>query len=200
MTRDVTIALITTGEAVAQIKVPDGKTPGDAGFPFDPTKHKAFTTSAQADTARQRFDAKLGAWVDDIAKVEADLIDGIKAEAERRRMLVLSPGGSKKSVYAMKAAEIEAWNALGSTTGAILTALGLLPASTRQRKFRFALAEAARRGEANIAAAIQRFGAGADSANAEAARVEAIEQVAVAAVKAATTVAAKRTAANVNWG
>ncbi len=197
--RDVTIVSIATGVPVAQIKVPDDGGPDAAGFPFDPAKHRAVTT-ARGDVAVQRFDSALGKWVDDPAKVEAELVAAVKAEAERRRMLVMSPGGSKKAVYAMKAAEVEAWSALGSTTGAILTALGLMPATTRQRKFRFAIAEAARRGEANIAAAITRFASGADAANVEAARIEAIEQVAVAAIKAAATATAKRAAANVNWG
>jgi hypothetical protein len=135
-----------------------------------------------------------------VAEVQAELIDQVKAEGERRRMLVMSPGGSKKTVYSLKQSEVDAWNDLGSTLATALTAFLGLSLVKQRRKFRFALAEAALRGEANPAAAIARFATGSDAANAEAARIEAIEQAGVASVKAATTVGAKRAAyAAINW-
>lgn len=135
-----------------------------------------------------------------LPELEVDLIDAVKTEAERRRMLVMSPGGSKKTVYSLKQSEVDTWNDLGGTLATSLTAfLGLSPIK-QKRKFRFAMAEAALRGEANPAAAIARFASGSDTANAEAARIEAIEQAGVSAIKAATTIVAKRAAyAAVNW-
>jgi hypothetical protein len=135
-----------------------------------------------------------------VQETEATLVDQAKTEAERRRMLVMSPGGSKKTVYSLKQSEVDNWNDLGSTVATALTAFLALSVIKQKRKFRFALAEAAFRGEANPAAAIARFAAGSDAANAEAARIEAIEQAAVTAIKAATTIAAKRAAyAAINW-
>jgi len=137
---------------------------------------------------------------DTTASVEADLVARVKSEGEQRRMLVMSPGGSKKTVYSLKQSEVDAWNDLGSTVATMLTTFLGMAAVKQKRKFRFAMAEAALRGEANPAAAIARFAAGSDAANAEAARIEAIEQAGVAAIKAATTIAAKRTAyAAINW-
>lgn len=151
---------------------------------------------------RARWDAPTRSFVigEDPARIEADLVAGIKAEAERRRMLVLSPGGSKKSIYALKQAEVEAWNELGSTLATALASFLQLPAAKQRRRFRFAMADAAIRGETNPGAAIARFTAGADASNLEAARIEAIEQKGVAAVRVATTAAAKRAAfAAINW-
>lgn len=137
---------------------------------------------------------------EDPARVEAELVTAVKAEAERRRMLVLSPGGSKKSVYALKQAEVEAWNELGTTAAVALASFLQLPAVKQKRRFRFAMADAAARNETNPASAIARFAVGADAANNEAARIEAIEQKAVAAIKAATSATAKRAAfAATNW-
>ena len=133
-------------------------------------------------------------------QAEANLIDQVKTEAERRRMLVMSPGGSKKTVYSLKQSEVDSWNDLGSTVATALAAFLGLSAIKQKRKFRFAMAEATFRGEANPAAAIARFAAGSDAANAEAARIEAIEQAGAAAIKAASTTAAKRAAyAAINW-
>ncbi len=135
-----------------------------------------------------------------LAETEASLIDQAKTEGERRRMLVMSPGGSKKTVYSLKQSEVDSWNDLGSTAATMLAAFLGLSLVKQKRKFRFAMAEAAFRGEANPAAAIARFAAGSDAANVEAARIEAIEQTGVAAIRAATTIAAKRAAyAAINW-
>lgn len=152
------------------------------------------------DQATWAWNAATRTMVEDPARTERQLVAEAKAEGERRRMLVLSPGGSKKSVYALKQAEVEVWNDLGNTVAVALSAFLALPAAKQKRRFRFAMAEAAARGEANPAAAIARFAAGADASNTEAARIEAIEQKAVAAIKAATSATAKRAAATaINW-
>lgn len=143
--------------------------------------------------------------VETAATVEDDLLQRVKAEGERRRMLVLTPGGGKKMVYNAKLAEVETFKALfstvvGGTLAAVLAAVAGLPMADRKRKFRYALAEQALRKETSISAAIGRFEAGADAANAEAARIEAIEQLGTTAIKAATTAPAKRAAyAAINW-
>lgn len=170
---------------------PAGSAPASAGTVALPAGYEPSTWSWSVATR---------AMVEDPAKVERQLVADAKGEGERRRMLVLSPGGSKKAVYALKQAEVEAWNDLGTTAALALSAFLALPATKQKRRFRFAMAEAAARGEANPAAAIARFAAGADASNAEAARIEAIEQKAVAAIKAATSGAAKRAAAaSINW-
>ncbi len=141
-----------------------------------------------------------GAWVADPAKVETTLVAAVKAEAERRRMLVMSPGGAKKAVYALKQAEIEAWSALASDLVTSLAAFLALSLPTQKRRFRFAIADAAARGEPDPAAAIARFSTGAEAANLEVARIEAIEQMAVSSIKAASTAAVKRAAfAAIDW-
>ena len=173
---------------------------------FEPGQQPAGAVAVPADydTVRYRFDDAAKAYVLDLAGIEADLIAQVKLISERLSMRVLSPGGSKKMKYASKAAEVEAWYALGAVgavVSVLLTALNLLPASVRQRRFRYALADAAKRGEANIADAIARFEAGVNAAQGEAARLEAVEQDAVARIKAAGTAAAKQAAYDAtSWG
>lgn len=151
------------------------------------------------------WDKAARTFVEDPARVEAELIGLVKDEGERRRMMVLSPGGGKKMVYNAKLAEVEAYKTIASGVvgGALNLVLGViagLPLADRKRKFRYALAEQARRGEPSIAPAIARFEAGADAAHTEAARIEAIVQAAIAAIKAASTAASKRAAyAAINW-
>lgn len=132
--------------------------------------------------------------VEDPAKVEARLVTTIKADAERRKMAFLSPGGAKKAEYAQKAAEVAFWDSLGGSTSAALTAFGLLSPSVRQAKFGFALADAAAFGEPNIAAAIERFRSGMGSST-KVPAIAAAEARACSMIKAAKTPAAKRAAA-----
>lgn len=135
-----------------------------------------------------------GAWLEDPAKVEALLTSAIKADAERRKMAYLSPGGAKKAEYAQKAAEVAFWDSLGGTTSAALTALNLLSPEVRQAKFGFALADAAAFGDTNITQAIGRFRVGM-GASTKVPSIAAAEAKACAAIKAATTASAKRAAA-----
>lgn len=140
-----------------------------------------------------------GAWIEDPAKVEAILLTSIKGEAERRKMLFLSPGGAKKAEYAQKAAEVAFWDSLGGTASAALTALGLLSPSVRQAKFGYALADAAAFSEPNIAAAIERFRVGMTSST-KVPTIAAVEARACSLIKAASTAAAKRAVASaVTW-
>lgn len=133
-------------------------------------------------------------------ELRADLIARVKQTAEEWRMRYMSPGGAKKAVYSMKQAEVEAFNALGTTLAGRLAALLNLPATARGRRFRYALAEAALRSEPDISKTIERFAAGADASNAGSARVEAVEQVAVANLQAAKTLGEMRAIyAAVKW-
>lgn len=134
------------------------------------------------------------------AVLRADLIAKVKQDAEDWRMRYMSPGGAKKAVYSMKQAEVEAYNALATTAaGRVSALLGLAPVA-RGRRFRFALAEASARGEADIAKTIERYAAGADASNAGAARIEAVEQVTVDKLNAAKTLAEMRAIyAAVKW-
>ncbi|WP_156679341.1 hypothetical protein [Sphingomonas profundi] len=155
------------------------------------------------------YDASTYSWsvaarqyVEDPAKIEAVLVGQVKAEGERRSMLVMSTGGAKKTKYAAKAVEVENWYGLGgvgAATSALLAAFNLLNTTVRARKFRYAIADAKAHGD-SVDKAIARFVAGADASQNEAARLEGIEQAGVDAIKAATTVAAKRAAhAAINW-
>lgn len=134
------------------------------------------------------------------AELRAELITKVKQEAEDWRMRYMSPGGAKKAVYSMKQAEVEAYNALASTAaGRVSALLGLAPVA-RGRRFRFALAEAAARGEADIVKTIERYAAGADTSNTGTARIEAVEQVTVEKLQAAKSLAEMRAIyAAVKW-
>lgn len=133
-------------------------------------------------------------------ELRADLIAKVKQAAEDWRMRYMSPGGAKKAVYSMKQAEVEAYNALATTAvGRVQALLGLTPVA-RGRRFRFALAEAAARGEADIVKTIERYAIGADASNTNTARIEAVEQVTVEKLLAAKTLAEMRAIyAAVKW-
>jgi len=128
-----------------------------------------------------------------IAEVEAELLATIKAEAERRKMLLLTSGGAKKTEYAEKRAEIVAWDALGSPLSAILVAFAALAPATQAVRFAHTIADAAAFGD-KPADAITRFRAGVTRAGTTAA-ICAVEAVGCTRIKAATTAAAKRAAA-----
>lgn len=180
-------------QVLAQV-VTDGAHPRFHGVDWNADTMIARMSSRQGDPAVDRFNFLTGEWEPDSAKVEANLIVALKDAAEQACMAHLSPGGSKKARYAMKQAEVEAWHGMATTLVSSLTAFLALPSVARSRKFRFAMAEAAMRGEANPSAAIARFAAGADASNVIVARIEAAEQTGVSAIRAATTIAAKRAA------
>lgn len=136
--------------------------------------------------------------VEDLAKVRAQLLAGVKAEAELRKMAFLSAGGAKKAEYPKKAAEVAYYDSLAGLVGGALAAISAMPANERQAKFPYALASAKRRKETTIAPAIARFRSGITSSS----PVEAIaaeEEFACEALNAATTIAAARAAAAVTW-
>lgn len=136
--------------------------------------------------------------VESTAKVEAVLIASIKVEAERRKMLVLSPGGAKKSEYAEQAAEVRFFWSLGGTVTAILGVIGLWSPERRAAVFPCATANAAEFGD-TLDKAIGRFFAGMTSSSSKNA-IAAREQRICAAIKAAATTSAKNAvAATATW-
>ncbi len=180
------------GTVLAQLLVPEGKTPAQAGWPTSPN-HRFFTVPKRGDVATQRFNATTGAWEDAAALVEAQLIVAVKEEAERRKMMMATPGGMKKAEYAEKRAEVLASKSLGSNLGTILAAINLLPLATRQTRFAHALADSALFGDA-ITDALARFEAGMARADVIT-KISAREAKACADIRAATTATAKRAAA-----
>lgn len=140
-----------------------------------------------------------GVGVEDPVKVEARLLDAVKAEAERRKMLYYSPGGAKKSEYPKKQAEVAFFDSLGGTVAAALAALSLMSPTMQQAKFPYALASARRRREPNIVSAIERFRAGMRRSS-PVEDIAAEEEMVCDAIKVAATASAKRAAAAaVKW-
>lgn len=139
-----------------------------------------------------------GSWIEDPAKVRAQLLASVKSEAEARKMAFLTAGGAKKAEYAQKAAEVAFFDSLGATVALALSALNAMPASVKQAKFGFALADAAAFGD-TVPAAIDRFRTGM-AASVKVPTIAAVEAKACAALKAATTVAAMRAVvAGITW-
>lgn len=160
-------------------------------------------------TAGRRTVFFSGAWrgqttinVTTLADAKAGLVTQVKDESERRKMLAMTPGGSKKSVYPVKAAEVENWYALGligASVQVLLAAFAQLNTTVRARKFRYAIQDAAKHGD-TVDKAIARFAAGSDRSHDEVARVEGIEQAAVDRIRAATTLAAATAVfTGINW-
>lgn len=193
-----TIHEVATGKVLAASfsTKSEGSHPKDAGWAWDAATQKATRISAVPDLLFQRWSGT--AWVDDIAKVREQILNDVKAEAESRKMVFLSPGGAKKAEYAQKAGEVSFYDSLGGTVIVIIAAIGGMTAAQRQAKFGYALADAAANGEPTIAAAIERFRSGMTGAS-KVPAIAAAEAKACAAIKAATTIAAARAAAAVSW-
>ena len=198
-----TITSTVTGEVLhtAFWTPSTGSHPKDNGWAWDAATQTCSRIAAQAKPESQSWNGT--AWVEDAAKVEAALVAQVKAAAGALKAKVNTPGVGKSKIYAAKQAEVNAFYQLGGTlqmVATILSSLTALPTAERERRFRYALAEQRLRGESSIQPAIERFAAGAVSADREVARLEAIEQGGVAAIKAATTPAAKRAAFGaINW-
>lgn len=136
-------------------------------------------------------------YLTDLKALEPLLLANVKAEAERRKMLALTPGGAKKTEYADKAAEVRTWHTLGGTLTGVVAVLGLVAGAKMRATFPYAIADAAAFGD-TVDKAIARFSVGMSS-SATVPAIAAAEAKACAAIKAATTAAGKRAAANVTW-
>jgi len=134
-----------------------------------------------------------GAWVSDPAKTEAMLIAQVKAEAERRKMLVRSPGSGKGAEYRRKRDEAMA---SATVTAALLNAL-TRPAALQQ--YPGAAMEAALTGEP-LATVLNRYRTVSAAADSEVLRLSALEQNASRLIKAASAAADKHAVvAAINW-
>ena len=133
------------------------------------------------------------AWVESPTLVEAMLISAVKATNAGLVQTLYSVGYGKQKKYSRKQQEVSDWHALSSTVQTVTGLLALfnaLPALTQKQKFRFAINDAAVRGD-TIDKAIARFEAGINVED-QVASWEAIELKACADIKAASTAAAKR--------
>ena len=158
-----------------------------------PKGYSSCALTAGYDPATWRWNADARSMIENAALVEAQLLARVKAEAERRKMLAMSPGGAKKAEYAEKRAEVAAWDSLATAPAAILAAFNALPREVRESRFGHVLADAAAFGD-TPAAAIARFRAGMGKA-AALRTVSALEARTCADVRAATSIAGKRAAA-----
>lgn len=202
MTQLWTIASITTGEVLYDaFQTPSaGSHPKDNGWAWDPATQKATRIGVAPDRGAQAFNGT--AWTDDAVRVEADLIAAVKAESSRRASLAYTAVRWKDREYAKKAQEVIDFRALGAE-GALATLLNTvfmqLSGTTKRRKFIYASADAAKRGD-TVADAIARFEAGMGSAEPAVASVKAIEATACMAIRSAGATAAKRAAfAAIDW-
>lgn len=197
-----TIAKVATNEVLSPCFATDstGVHPKDRGWPWDAATQKATKISAYPDQVLQTWSGS--AWVDDAGKLEALLLTSVKAESERRAMLVYTPNRGKMREYSKKAQEVIDFRGLAGE-GALATLLNTLfaslPNAAKRRKFIYAQADAARRGD-TVADAIARFEAGMTTSETTVASLKAIEATACAAIRAAASAAAKRAAyAAVDW-
>lgn len=140
-----------------------------------------------------RWDAPTRTFVSQVAAVKQQLIAAVKVEAERRKMLVRSPGSGKGAEYRQKRTE-----ALASAT--ILAAtLNALTAADALKQYPAAAVEAKLTGE-KLAVVLARYLTASTAADAEINRLAAIEWNAKVKIDAATSVTAARAAAvAVNW-
>ncbi len=161
-----------------------------AGIDMTGKGQKAIAAGYSPDT--WSWDATARQYVEDPAKVEAQLLAAIDATREANQMAVLTAGGAKKYVYNRKAVEAI------DGRGLIVTVLNALSLTDKQKRFPFAQAEAALTGEA-LSIVLGRYEAALNTSAAKIAQIEAIAQKTKRAVRAASTPAAKRSAAVVSW-
>jgi hypothetical protein len=168
-----------------------GSHPKDNGWPWDAIAQAATRIAAAPDLAVQSWSGS--AWVEDPAKVEAILVAAVKAEAERRKMLVRSPGSGKGAEYRRKRDEA---TASATVLAAVLNAL-TKPAALQQ--YPAAAMEAQLTGE-SLATVLTRYREASAAADTEVLRLAAVEWAGTKAIKAAATAAAKRAAATaISW-
>jgi hypothetical protein len=126
-------------------------------------------------------------WVQDAAKVEADLIAQIDRQREKMRAAVMTQGVGQSYAYAQKANEVYDYrNIVGSL-------LATLTVPQRTARYPFAMAEVTATGD-TLATVIARFEAGMASSRSRIAAVEAAAVKAKRAIRAASTATAKRAA------
>jgi len=128
--------------------------------------------------------------MEDAEKVATKLLAIVKAEAEQRKMTLLTPGAAKKTEYAEQAAEVRLFWSLGDTAAAVMNTIALWEESRCMAVFPCAMANAAQFGD-TMDKAIERFAVGIGrSASKE--TIAAKEQRICVDIKAAPTFYDKR--------
>lgn len=188
-----TIVSLTTGEVLAPCFATDAPNihPRDAGWGWNAATQRAYQIPAAPDPTVQAWTGT--AWVEDAGAVERRIIAALKVEAERRKMLVRSPGSGKGAEYRRKRDEAMASaNLLAGVLNALTRPEGL-------KQYPAATMEAVLTGE-TLAAVLTRYRDASTAADNEVLRISALEQSATRKIKAATTAAGKRAAyAAIDW-
>lgn len=148
--------------------------------------------------------------VEDLDRVKATLIAQVKVANETLVRSTYSTNYGKQKKYSRKQQEVMDFRGLAPTVTSLSTTLtqslsvvapvfDLLTATAQKKKFRFAMAEAAKRG-VTVATVIGEFEAAIENVESMVASWEATEQDAVRRIKAATTAAAARAIfAGIDW-
>ena len=142
--------------------------------------------------------------VEDVAKVEASLIAKVKMTNASMVSSAYTTTFGKQKKYSRKQQEVLDFrgltpvttplsSALTSSLAPLLPAFSSLTVAAQQKKFRFAMAQAALRG-VTVDVIIDEFERAIEATEARVAAWEAVEQEGVRAIKAAATAAAKRAA------
>jgi len=142
------------------------------------------------------WDATKRMMVESLPKLKDYLVTAIKADAETKKMALLSAGGAKKAEYAEKRQEVISYDALATGVGGVVAQLTSLSTARRKTMLAHADADAAAHGD-TVAAAIERFRGGI-SRSSTTPLIAAAEAAACDAIRAATTIAAAR-AVVVKW-
>lgn len=134
-----------------------------------------------------------------IEEASVRIIRAVKAEADRRKLAVVTPLPFKTAEYAGKAAEVAAWDAaLGAgiigTVTQTLAAIDKWSAPRRSATFPWAIGDAKAHGD-TLDKAIARFRAGMGAPTVSPYDIAGREAVTCTAVRNAKTIAAKEAAA-----
>ena len=144
------------------------------------------------------------------ALVEAVLVGKVKSTNEALVKTAYSQNYGKQKKYSRKQQEVLDFRALTPALGTLTDVLSAplsafvpnfasIAAAPRRKKFRFAMAQAAKRG-VPVDVIIAEFEGAIETNEDRVANWEAVELEAIRAIKAATTAAAKRAAyAAINW-
>ncbi len=189
------IYLTATGELIQTFV--SATHPRFNGFAWDGTKHTATAIADDIDPAVLAWSPTSKAFIENLPALREVLIDRIKSDAEQLKMKNATPGGFKKTEYAAKEREVNAWESLGGTVSAILVAFNLMPVARRTVTFPYILASAAEFGD-TPADAVARIKAGIAKAAANP-RIAAKEERVTTLIRNATSAAAARAAAVVVW-
>lgn len=180
-----------------------GVHPKDRGWAWNAATQKAWQIQVAPDVSNQVWSGT--AWVDDIAKLRLIAIAQVKAKNEQLVKSLYSQNYGKQKKYSRKQAEAMDFRALAPTvltlsqtltvaTSTLLPQFSALTSAAQKKKFRFAMAQAARRTALGTPTTpdtiVAEIEAAIDVIEDQVAMWEAIELEAVKMIKAAPTRAA----------